>query len=131
MDEREYELIFICRADTPETELDKLVTTLEQATTEQQGRVEKVEKWGVRKLAYRIEKHREGFYVYLLLHSGRSEMVKELERRLKVTDSVIKYLTVRVDEERKRQQKLQARRERRSSRRPRKAPAASGEQAAN
>lgn len=131
MDEREYELIFICRPDTPEAEVDKLVATLQQAATEQQGGVKKIEKWGVRRLAYRVQKHREGFYVYLLLHSGRAEMVKELERRLKVTDSVIKYLTVRVDEERKRQQKLMARRERRSSRRPRKAVAASGEQAAN
>jgi small subunit ribosomal protein S6 len=131
MDEREYELIFICRPDTPEAEVDKLVTILEQVVAEQQGKVEKIEKWGVRKLAYRIEKHREGLYVYLLLHSGRAEMVKELERRLKVTDSVVKYLTVRVDEERKRQQKLQARRERRASRRPRKAAPAAGEQAAN
>jgi small subunit ribosomal protein S6 len=129
MDEREYELIFICRPGTPEEEIDKLVGNLQQATAEQQGRVEKIEKWGVRKLAYRVEKQREGFYVYLLLRGQRGEMVKELERRLKVTDSVIKYLTVRVDEERKRQQKLAARRERRASRRPRKA--AASEQAAS
>jgi small subunit ribosomal protein S6 len=130
MDEREYELIYICRPDTPEEEVDKLVANLQQAATEQQGQVGKIEKWGVRKLAYRVGKQRDGLYVYLLLRGGRGEMVKELERRLKVADSVIKYLTVRVDEERKRQQKLAARRERRASRRPRKA-AASGEQAAS
>jgi len=131
MAERDYELIFIFRPETPEAEVDKVIAALQQAATDLQGKVEKIEKWGVRKLAYRVRKHREGFYVCLTLRSGRGEMVKELERRLKVTDSVIKYLTVRVDEERKRQQKLVARRERRASRRPRKTAAASGEQAAN
>jgi len=129
MEERLYDLIFICRPDTPEEEINKLVATLEQAATERGGKVEKFEKWGTRKLAYRVSKHREGFYVYLMLRSTQGEMIKELERRLKVSDPVIKYLTVRLDEEMKRQQKLARRRERKASRRPRKS-AGSGEHVA-
>lgn len=127
MEERLYDLIFICRPDTLEEEINKVVATLEQTATERGGKVEKVEKWGTRKLAYRISKHREGFYVYLMLRSTQGEMIKELERRLKVSDPVIKYLTVRLDEALKRQQKLLRRRERKAARRPRKA-GGSGEQ---
>ncbi len=129
MEERQYDLSFICRPATPEDEINKIVSTLEQAASERGGKVEKAEKWGTRKLAYKVSKHREGFYVYLGLRSTQGEMIKELERRLKVSDAVIKYLTVRVDEELKRQQKLIRRRERKASRRPRKS-ASSGEQVA-
>ena len=123
MEERLYDLVFICRPDTPEEEINKVVTTLEHVVAERGGKVEKIEKWGTRKLAYRVSKHREGFYVYLMLRGNQGEMIKELERRLKVSDPVIKYMTVRLDEELKRLQKLTARRERRAARRPRK-PAA-------
>jgi small subunit ribosomal protein S6 len=119
-DERYYELIFICRPDTPEPEIDKVISTLQQTIEEQQGRVDKTEKWGVRKLAYRIDKNREGFFVYLAIYGRQGDMIKELERRLKVSEPVLKFLTVRIDEELKRQQKLVARRERRMARRPRK-----------
>jgi small subunit ribosomal protein S6 len=129
MEERLYDLIFICRPDTPEEEINKIVTTLEHAAAERGGKVEKTEKWGTRKMAYRVAKQREGFYVYLVVKSTQGELIKELERRLKVSDPVIKYLTVRLDEEIKRQQKLVKRRERRSARRPRKS-AGSGEQSA-
>src|SRR5712692_3488185 len=126
MEERLYDLIFICRPDTPEEEINKLVATLEQTTSERGGKVEKVEKWGTRKLAYRVGRHREGFYVYLMMRSTQGEMIKELERRLKVADPVIKYLTVRLDEEIKRQQKLMQRRERRTARRSPRKPAGAG-----
>ena len=127
MEERLYEVIFICRPDTPEEEIDKIVAALEQSAAEKAGKVEKIEKWGTRKLAYRVRKHHEGFYVYLVLRGKEGDMIKELERRLKVAEPVIKYLTVRLDEELKRQQKLSQRRERRVARRPRKAaPTASG-----
>ncbi|MGB6429108.1 MAG: 30S ribosomal protein S6 [Candidatus Acidiferrales bacterium] len=124
MDERLYDLIFILQPATPEEETDKLVATLQHAATERGGTVDKVEKWGIRRLAYRVAKNREGYYVYLVLRSTNSEMVKELERRLKVVDAVIKYQTIRLDEELKRQKKLVQRRERRASRRPRKPAAA-------
>jgi small subunit ribosomal protein S6 len=118
--ERLYELIFICRHDTPEAEIDKVVAALQQAVDEQQGRVEKIEKWGVRKLAYRVGKSSDGFFVFLLIHGRQADMVKELERRLNVSEPVLKYITVRIDEELKRQKKLVARRERRMARRARK-----------
>jgi len=115
--------IFICRPATPEEEINKIVTTLEHSAVEHGGKVEKTEKWGTRRLAYRVSKHREGFFVYMVLRSAQSDIIKELERRLKVSDAVIKYQTVRLDEDLKRQQKLVRHRERRASRRPRK-PAA-------
>jgi small subunit ribosomal protein S6 len=99
------------------------VATLEHSAVEHGGKVEKTEKWGTRRLAYRVSKHREGFFVYMVLRSAQSDIIKELERRLKVSDAVIKYQTVRLDEDLKRQQKLIHHRERRASRRPRK-PAA-------
>ena len=120
MEERLYDLIFICRPATPEEEINKIVTTLEHSAVEHGGKVEKTEKWGTRRLAYRVSKHREGFFVYMVLRSAQSDIIKELERRLKVSDAVIKYQTVRLDEDLKRQQKLVHHRERRASRRPRK-----------
>lgn len=120
MEDRLYDLIFICMPTTPEEEIAKIVSTLEQTASEHGGKVEKVEKWGTRKMAYRVAKQREGLYVYLALHSTEGNLIKELERRLKVSDAVIKYMTVRLDEEIKRQQKLVAHREHRARRRPRK-----------
>lgn len=120
MEERQYDLIFICRPDTPEADVDKVIATLEHAATEKGGKIETVNKWGRRRMAYRVHKLREGYYVYMVVKSTHGEVVKELERRLKVADAVIKYLTVRVDEELKRQQKFQRAREKRAARRPRK-----------
>ena len=128
MEERQYDLIFICRPDTPEADIDKVIATLEHAATEKGGKIESVDKWGRKRMAYRVQRLREGFYVYMVVKSTHGEVVKELERRLKVADPVIKYLTVRLDEELKRQEKLKKHRERRAARRPRKtvpaAPAA-------
>ena len=125
METRIYDLIFICRPATPEEEVDKVVASLTHSAEEKGGKVDKVDKWGTRKLAYRISKHREGIYVYMVLSGTQGEMIKELERRLKVSDPVIKYMTVRTDEELKRHKKLSMKRERRMARRPRRTPPAS------
>ena len=137
MEERQYDLIFICRPDTPEPDIDKIIATVEHAAADKGGKIESVNKWGRKRMAYRVQKLREGYYVYMVLKSTHGEVIKELERRLKVSDPVMKYLTVRVDEELKRQEKFKRHRERRAARRPRKvapAPAApspaSGEQPA-
>jgi len=134
MEERQYDLIFICRPDTPEADVDKVIATLEHAAVEKGGKVESVNKWGRKRMAYRVSKLREGYYVYLVVKSSHGEVVKELERRLKVSDAVIKYLTVRLDEELKRQDKLKKHRERRAARRHHKPTAtaapAGGEQPA-
>jgi small subunit ribosomal protein S6 len=120
MEERLYDLIFICRPATPEEEVAKITTTLEHACAEKGAKVEKTEKWGTKKMAYRVAKHREGSYVYLQIRSSHGELIHELERRLKVSDPVIKYLTIRLDEDLKRQQKFARKRERKAAKRPRK-----------
>jgi small subunit ribosomal protein S6 len=130
MEERQYDLIFICRPDTPEADVDKVIATVEHAATDKGGKIEKTEKWGRKRMAYRVQRLREGYYVYMVLKSTHGEVVKELERRLKVADPVMKYLTVRVDEELKRQEKLKRHREKRAARRPRKTVPSAGPSAA-
>ena len=119
---RKYELIFITRPDMPEEELGKLITQMEGVVTGQGGKIEKVEKMGKRRLAYRVERQKEGIYVLFVIEGG-GETVKEFERRLKVNDSVIKYLSVRIDEELKRAEKAKAWRAEQASRKPRPRPA--------
>ena len=118
MEERLYDLIFIARPATPEDEIKKVEHAVEHACTEKGGKIEKSEHWGTRKLAYRVAKHREGIYVYYQIRTSHGELISELERRLKVQDSVIKYMTIRLDEDIKRQKKLVAIRDKRAARRP-------------
>jgi small subunit ribosomal protein S6 len=124
MEERLYDLIFIVRPATPEDEIKKVLSGIEHTCAEKGGKIEKTEHWGTRKLAYRVAKHREGIYIYQQIRTTHGELIAELERRLRVQDIVIKYLTVRLDEDLKRQKKLQHKREVRNARRPRRAPAA-------
>jgi small subunit ribosomal protein S6 len=120
---RKYEIIFVVKPDLPEEELDKLITQMEGVVTGTGGKLDKTEKMGRRRLAYRIGGHREGFYVLFFLE-GSGDTVKEFERRLKVTDAVIKFLTVRVDEELERAEKFKALRAKQEARRPRAKPPA-------
>ncbi|HXH49508.1 MAG TPA: 30S ribosomal protein S6 [Terriglobia bacterium] len=92
-----YEMMFIARTDVPEEEIDKLTAQMDTVVSGAGGKTEKIDKMGRRRLAYRVKKQREGFYI-LFTFEGSGDTVREFERRLKVTDSVIKYLTVRVDE---------------------------------
>ena len=124
MEERLYDLIFIARPATPEDEIKKVITMIEHSCAEKSAKIEKTEHWGTRKLAYRVAKHREGIYVYQQIRTNHGELIHELERRLGVQDNVIKYLTVRLDEDLKRQKKLGDRREKRAARRPRRTPSA-------
>jgi small subunit ribosomal protein S6 len=124
MEERLYDLVFIVRPATPEEDIKKLLAYLEQACTEKGAKIEKTEHWGTRKLAYKVMKHREGIYLYQQVRTTHGELIHELERRLGVQDIVIKYQTVRLDEDLKRQKKLVHKREQRAARRPRRtAPA--------
>jgi len=119
---RKYEIIFLVRPDVPEEDVDKLITQMEGVVTGAGGKLEKAEKMGRRRLAYRVAGQREAFFVLFTLE-GSGDTVKEFERRLKVTDSVIKYLSVRVDEELKRAEKFKAIRAKQEARRPRSKPA--------
>lgn len=103
--QRTYEMMFIVRPDMAEEELDKLVSTLEAAATSHHGKVTKTEKMGKRRLAYMVRGFGDGFYILLALE-GTGDMVHEVERRLRVTEPVIKFITVRTDEELKRIDKL-------------------------
>jgi small subunit ribosomal protein S6 len=104
---RIYENLFIVKPDATEEEIDHLVDQMSKNVTAAGGTIDKVDKWGKRRLAYRIEKHREGSYV-LMQFSAEPAIVREFERRLRVQDSVIKFLTVRIDEEQKRLDKIKA-----------------------
>ena len=119
---RIYEELFIVKPDAPEEEVDAFVETLRTQLTNSGASVDKVEKWGKRKLAYRVDKYREGSYV-LVQFSANAETVKELERRLRVSDVVIKFLTVRIDETLKRLDKRKKERDKRAAKRASQAPA--------
>jgi small subunit ribosomal protein S6 len=124
MEERLYDLIFIARPATPEEEIKKVLTGIEHTCAEKGAKIEKTEHWGTRKLAYRVAKHREGIYVYQQIRTTHAELIAELERRLRVQDVIIKYQTVRLDEDLKRQKKLVDKREKRAARRPRRTSSA-------
>ena len=104
---RTYELMFIVRPDMQEEDQDKLISTLETAVSSSGGSVKKMEKLGKRRLAYMVGKFHDGIYI-LLTVEGSGGLVHELERRLRVTEPVIKFLTVRIDEEQKRLDKVKA-----------------------
>jgi small subunit ribosomal protein S6 len=114
---RIYEELFIIRPDAPEEEADGLIETMRTQVAAAGGTVDKVEKWGKRRLAYRVGKHREGSYVLVQFSAG-PETVREFERRLRVSDLVIKFLTVRIDETLKRVDKRRKEREKRAHRKP-------------
>jgi len=104
---RTYELMFIVRPDMAEEDQDKLISTLESAVSGSGGTVKNVEKMGKRRLAYIVRRFREGIYI-LLTVEGAGGLIHELERRLRVSEPVIKFLTVRIDEEQKRLDKIKA-----------------------
>jgi small subunit ribosomal protein S6 len=107
---RQYELVYIMSPDATEQEVTELHTQIESIITRYKGELQKTENWGRRKLAFRIGKHREGTYV-LEVFTGTGELTKELDRRLKVLDSVIRHLIVRVDEDLRLAERTRARRE--------------------
>src|SRR5206468_9367126 len=102
---RTYELMFIVRPDMTEEDLDKLISTLQAIVPPTGGNVQRVDKMGKRRLAYTVRRFHEGIYVLMIIEGGGA-VIHELERRLRVTEPVIKFLTVRVDEEQKRLDKI-------------------------
>ena len=104
---RLYEVMFIIRPDVEDEEADKLIAGFSSTVTAGGGVVKSVEKMGRRKLAYVVRKFAEGNYVLLTIEANGA-VVLELERRLRVTEPVIKFITVRIDEEEKRLAKVKA-----------------------
>jgi small subunit ribosomal protein S6 len=121
---RVYEELFIVKPDAPDEEVDGFVDQIKQVITSGKGTVDKVDKWGIRKLAYRVSKYNEGAYILVVFSSG-PELVHEVERRMRVTDLVIKFITVRVDEKQKKIDKRKKARDKRAARRPAPQPMAS------
>ena len=121
---RIYEELFIVKPDAPDEEVDQFVEQLRTQLTNAGATVDKIDKWGKRRLAYRVDKYREGAYVLFQFTAG-PESVKELERRLRVSDIVLKFLTVRIDQTLKRLEKRKKVRDKRAARRAASAPAPS------
>ena len=113
---RNYEIMFIVNPNSLEEEIDKINGQIENVVTSGGGAIVKIEKMGKRRLAYDIGKHREGYYVLFVI-SANGDIIKECERRLRVMDSVVKYLTVCTDEEDRRTGKIRSYRQRRAARR--------------
>jgi small subunit ribosomal protein S6 len=104
---RTYEIMFIVRPDVEEADIDKLIEGFSANVTSGGGEVKSVEKMGRRRLAYTVRKFNDGFYVLLNIAAAGS-LIAEIERRLRVSEQVIKFITVRMDEEEKRLAKVKA-----------------------
>src|SRR3954464_3818060 len=125
---RNYEIMFIVNPNANEDEIDKINSQIESIVTSGGGQIQKIEKMGKRRLAYDIDKHREGFYVLFVI-SANGDIIKECERRLRVMDAVIKYITVRTDNEVRRLDKMRNFRQKRAARRGSGSSAASAQSA--
>ena len=104
---RQYELIYIVSPEASEQEVADLHSQVEATAARLGGQIAKTENWGRRKLAYQIGRHKEGTYVLEVI-DGSGELMKELDRRLKVSEQVIRHLVVRVDEELRAAERLRA-----------------------
>ena len=124
---RNYEIMFIVNQNALEEEIDKINGQIENIITSGGGKVEKIEKMGKRRLAYEVERQREGHYV-LFVMGANGDIIKECERRLRVMDAVIKYISVRTDEETRRFEKIRNYRQKRAARRGSGAKSAAADQ---
>ena len=113
---RQYELVYILPPDTTEQQATELHDQVASVVSRLNGQLEKTENWGRRKLAYEIGKFKEGVYVLDVIN-GDGELMKELDRRLKVIDQVIRHMIVRVDEEKKVVERTRTKRQSESERR--------------
>jgi small subunit ribosomal protein S6 len=113
---RKYELVYIVSPDATDAQVTDLHTQVEQIAQRLGGTIEKTDNWGRRKLAYEIGRHKEGTYVLETIDGG-GELMKEIDRRLKVSDLVIRHLVVRIDEEQSVVDRVRTRRTENSRRR--------------
>ena len=116
MADRQYELVYILPPDTTEQQATELHDQMQAIVTRLNGQIEKTETWGRRKLAYEIGPHKEGVYVLEVINGG-GDLVKEIDRRLKVIDAIVRHMIVRVDEETKVVERTRTRRQTSSERR--------------
>jgi small subunit ribosomal protein S6 len=114
--ERQYELVYIVPPETTEQQVTELHGQLDAVVSRLHGTIEKTENWGRKRLAYDIGHHKEGVYVLEVIN-GSGELMKELDRRLRVMDLVVRHMIVRVDEERKVVDRTRTKRQSESERR--------------
>lgn len=114
---RIYEEMFIVRPDATDEVIDPLLEIITKEVLSKEGTIDKVEKWGKRRLAYKLEKLDHGYYV-LVQFSCPPSAVKEIERRLRVQDAVLKFITVRIDERLKVAEKRKKKADKRAARKP-------------
>jgi small subunit ribosomal protein S6 len=115
--QRQYEVVFIVDPTAADDEVARLSDGFKQIITDQGGTITKHESMGKRQLAYEILHKTEGHFVLLEIE-GSGREIAELERRMRVNDRIIRYLTVRVDEDRRRAEKFKAKRARKAAKRP-------------
>jgi small subunit ribosomal protein S6 len=116
-DKRSYELVFIVDPDVADDEVMKLSEGVQKILTGQGGSIVKTEMMGKRQLAYEINHKKDGTYVLLEVEGSGAE-IAEVERRMRVNDQILRYMTIRVDEDRRRAQKLKDRRVRKAAKKP-------------
>ena len=109
MKERLYEVLFIADQNLGEPEVDALTATIQGFIEKESGKIQKIEKWGKKRLAYPVKRQREGSYV-LVVAEGGAQMMHEVERRIRVTDGVLKFITVRIDDDMRKLERRKARR---------------------
>jgi len=113
---RQYELVYIVAPEVSEDGVAELHVQVNEIITGEGGQIESTDNWGKRRLAYKIEHHNEGTYVVELIN-GPAELVRELDRRLKVMDKVLRHLVVRVDEDLRKAANARTKRQNRQQRR--------------
>jgi small subunit ribosomal protein S6 len=116
MADRQYELVYILPPDSTEQQTSEVHAQVEAVVSRLNGQIEKTDNWGRKRLAYEIGHHKEGLYVLEVIN-GTGELMKELDRRLKVLDQVMRHMIVRVDEEKKVVERTQTKRRTESERR--------------
>ena len=111
---RNYEVVFVAAPTLTNEELDSFISHAQTVVENKNGKVIKVDNWGKKSLAYKIKRFREGYYVVLSIE-GDGSAIAELERRFRVTDYIIRFISVRVDEDLKRSEKIKAARRRKGA----------------
>jgi small subunit ribosomal protein S6 len=105
MEQRTYEVMFIVRPDMADEDVDKLVANLESNANTAGAKIQATERWGKRKLAYDVRRFAEGNYILMKVDAD-GKAIHEVERRLRVAEPVIKFITVRTDEKQKKLDKI-------------------------
>jgi small subunit ribosomal protein S6 len=111
---RNYEVVFVAAPTLTSEELDGFINHIQTVVESKNGKVAKVDNWGKKSLAYKIKRFREGYYVVLSIE-GDGSAIAELERRFRVTDYIIRFISVRIDEDLKRSEKIKSARHKKSS----------------